>query len=119
VLLAAELSVASALVLFFERDFFVAVAESLLFPVESAAVLLSAASAVALFFERDFLLVVAESPDPVELAEASAVVLFFARDFCVVVAAELSDAAASVLAAAFFLDLEVVDFAESAVASLL
>jgi len=44
------------------------------------------------------------------LSAASAVVLFLERDFFVVVAAELSDAAESVLAAVFFLDLEVVDF---------
>src|SRR5258707_1291057 len=49
----------------------------------------------------------------------AAVELFLERDFFVVVAAELSDAAASVLAAALFLDLEVVGFAESAVASVL
>jgi hypothetical protein len=109
-------------VLFFDRDFLVVVAVSdpLVFAVESAtAVLLSAASEVALFFERDFLVVVAESPDPVELSAASEVALFLERGCFVVVAAELSDAAASVLAAVFFLDLGVVDFAESAVASVL
>jgi hypothetical protein len=118
----AELSAAPAEVLFFDRDVLVlgAVSDPLVFAAESAiAVLLSAASEVALFFERDFLVVVAESPDPVELSAASAVALFLERDCFVVVAAELSDADASVLAAAFSLDLEVVDFAESAVASVL
>jgi hypothetical protein len=132
VLFGAELPAASAVVLFFERDFFgaVAVSDPLVFAVESAvAVLLSAVSEVALFFERDFFVVAAAS-DPlvfavesavgallvVELSGASAaVLLFFER--LLVVAAELSDAAASVLAAAFFLDLEVLVLVESAVAS--
>ena len=88
----AELAAASAEVLFFERDFFVVVAVSdpLVFAVESAvAVLLVVELSGAFFFERLFL----------------------------VVAAELSDAVASVLAAAFFLDLEVLVLVESAVAS--
>ncbi len=92
VLFGAELSAASAEVLFFERDFFVVVAVSdpLVFAVESAvAVLLVVELSGAFFFERLFL----------------------------VVAAELSDAVASVLAAAFFLDLEVLVLVESAVAS--
>jgi hypothetical protein len=133
VLFGAELSAASAEVLFFERDFFVVVAVSdpLVFAVESAAaVLLSAVSEVALFFERDFFVVVAAA-DPlvfavesaagallvVELSGASAAVLLFFERLFLVVAAELSDAAASVLAAAFFLDLEVLLLVESAVAS--
>jgi len=92
VLFGAELSAASAEVLFFDRDFFVVVAGSdpLAFAVEPAvAVLLVVELSGAFFFERLFL----------------------------VVAAELSDAAASVLAAAFFLDLEVLLLVESAVAS--
>src|SRR5207253_1412566 len=108
----------------FERDFFVVVAvpDPLVFAAESAvavlpAVELSAASAVLPFFERLFLVVVAESPDPLELSAASAVVLFLERDFFVVVAAELSDAAASALASAFFLDLEVLVLVASAAAS--
>jgi hypothetical protein len=129
----AELAAASAEVLFFDRDFFVVVAVSdpLVFAVESAvAVLLSAVSEVALFFERDFFVVVAAS-DPlvlavesavgallvVELSGASAAVLLFFERLFSVVAAELSDTAASVLAAAFFLDLEVLVLVESAVAS--
>ena len=133
VLFGAELAAASAEVLFFGRDFFVVVAVSdpLVFAVESAvAVLLSAVSEVALFFERDFFVVVAAS-DPlvfavesavgallvVELSGASAAVLLFFERLFLVVAAELSDAAASVLAAAFFLDLEVLVLVESAVAS--
>jgi hypothetical protein len=90
---------------------------------------LSAASAEVLFFDREFLLVVAVS-DPlvfavesavgallvVESGASAAVLLFFERLF-LVIAAELSDAAASVLAAAFFLDLEVLVLVESAVAS--
>jgi hypothetical protein len=51
-------------------------------------------------------------------AVESVAVAFFELLF-LVVAAELSDVVASVLAAVFFLDLEVVDFAESAVASVL
>jgi hypothetical protein len=127
----AELSAASAAVLFFERDFFVAVSGPLVFAVESAvAVLLSAVSEVALFFERGFFAAVAAS-DPlvfavesavgallaVELSGASAAVLLFFERLFLVVAAELSDAAASVPAAAFFLDLEVLVLVESAVAS--
>src|SRR6266853_2853849 len=128
VLFGAELSAASAEVLFFDRDFFVVVAGSdpPAFAVESAvAVLLSAVSEVALFFERDFFVVVAAS-DPLVFAVESAVgallvvelsgAFFFERLF-LVVAAELSDAAASVLAAAFFLDLEVLVLVESADAS--
>jgi hypothetical protein len=86
---------------------------------------LSAASAEALFFDRDFLLVVAVS-DPLVFAVESAAgawlvvelsgAFFFERLF-LLVAVELSDAAASVLAAAFFLDLEVLVLVESAVAS--
>ena len=86
---------------------------------------LSAASAEVLFFDRDFFVVVAVS-DPLVFAVASAVdallvvelsgAFFFERLF-LVVAAELSDAAASALAAAFFLDLEVLVLVESAVAS--
>jgi hypothetical protein len=85
---------------------------------------LSAASAEVLFFDRDFFVVVAVS-DPLVFAVASAVgallvvelsgAFFFVR--LLVVAAELSDAAASVLAAAFVLDLEVLVLVESAVAS--
>jgi len=97
VLFGAELSAASAEVLFFDRDFFVVVAVSdpLVFAVESAV---------------GALLVV-------ELSGASAAVLLFFERLFLVVAAELSDAAASVLAAAFFLDLEVLVLVESAVAS--
>ena len=86
---------------------------------------LSAASAEVLFFDRDFFVVVAAS-DPLVFAVESAVgalpvvelsaAFFFERLF-LVVAAELSDAAASVLAAAFFLDLEVLLLVESADAS--
>ena len=93
-LLAAELSVASAVLLFFERDFFVVAVSALvaLFPDNSAVVVfladeLSAASAVLLVLEALFL----------------------------VFAVELSDV--PVLVEAFFLDLEVVVLAESAVAS--
>jgi len=95
-LLAAELSVASAVLLFFERDFFVVAVSALvvLFPDDSAVVVLLAA----------------------ELSAASAVLLVLEALF-LVFAAELSDAAVSVLAEAFFLDLEVVVLAESAVAS--
>lgn len=127
VVFGAELPAASAVVLFFERDFFVAVAVSdpLVFAVESAvAVLLSAVSEVALFFERDFFVAVAASDPPVFAvgsvvapSRASAAVLLFFERLFLVVAAELSDAAASVLAAAFFLDLEVLLLVESAVAS--
>jgi hypothetical protein len=92
----AELSVASTVLLSFERDFFVVAVSApvVLFPGDSgAAVLLvvepSAASAVLLALEALFL----------------------------AFAVELSNAAPSVLAAAFSLDLEVVVFAESAVAS--
>jgi hypothetical protein len=85
---------------------------------------LPAASAVVLFFKRDFFVVVAAS-DPLVFAVesvvapsgASAVVLLFFERLSLVVAAELSDAAASVPAAAFFLDLEVLVLVESAVAS--
>jgi hypothetical protein len=86
---------------------------------------LSAASAEVLFFDRDFFVVVAVS-DPLVFAVGSAVAVlllvelsgaFFFERLFVVVAAELSDAAASVLAAAFFLDLEVLVLVESAVAS--
>jgi hypothetical protein len=86
---------------------------------------LSAATAEVLFFDRDFLVVVAAS-DPLVFAVESAVAVlllvelsgaFFLERLFVVVAAELSDAAASVLAAAFFLDLEVLVLVESAVAS--
>ena len=128
VLFGAELSAASAELLFFDRDFFVVVAvgDPLVFAVESAAaVLLSGVSDVALFFERDLFVVVAAS-DPLVFAVESAVgallvaelsaAFFFERLF-LVVAAEPSDAAASVLAAAFFLDLEVLVLVESAVAS--
>jgi hypothetical protein len=119
------LSAASALALFFDRDFFGAVVESLLaFAAESVLdAELSVASAVALFFERDFFIVVAESPLFAEESAAavlpsvaSAVVLFLERDFFGAVAVELSEAAASVLSAAFFLDLEVLFLVESAVA---
>ena len=96
VLLTAEPSVASAVLLFFERDFFVAGVSALvaLFPDDSAVVALLAA----------------------ELSAASAALLVLEPLF-LVFAVELSDAEASVPAAAFFLDLEVVVFAESAVAS--
>jgi hypothetical protein len=95
VLLAAEPSVASAVLLFFERDFFVVAVSApvALFPDDSAAGLLA-----------------------VELSAASAVLLALGALF-LVFAAELSDAVASVPAAAFFLDLEVVVLAESAVGS--
>jgi hypothetical protein len=94
-LLAAELAVASAVLLFFERDFFVVAVSALvaLFPDDSAVVVLLAA----------------------ELSAASAVLLALEALF-LVFAVELSDAAVSVLAEAFFLDLEVVVLAESAVA---
>jgi hypothetical protein len=85
---------------------------------------LSAASAEVLFFGRDFLVLVAASDPPVFAVESAVAVLLLVElpgAFCerlfVVVAAELSDAAASVLAAAFFLDLEVLVLVESAVAS--
>jgi hypothetical protein len=96
VLLAAELSVASTALLFFERDFFVVAVSApvALFPDDSAVALLLA----------------------VELSAASAVLLALGALF-LVFAAELSDAVASVPAAAFFLDLEVVVLAESAVRS--
>jgi hypothetical protein len=96
VLLAAELSVASAVLLFFERDFFVVAVSALvaLFPDDSAVVALLAA----------------------ELSAASAVLLVLEPLF-LVFAVELSDVAVSVLAEAFFLDLEGVVLAESAVAS--
>jgi hypothetical protein len=85
----------------------------------------SAASAEVLFFERDFLVVVAASDPPVFAVESAVAVLllvelsraFLFERLFVVVAAELSDAAASVLAAAFFLHLEVLVLVESAVAS--
>jgi hypothetical protein len=97
VLFGAELSAASAEALFFDRDFFVVVAlsDALVFAVESAEGALLA----------------------VELSGASAAVLLFLERLFSLVAAELSDAAASVLAAAFFLDLEVLVSVESAVAS--
>jgi len=96
VLLTAELSVASAVLLFFERDFFVAAVSALvvLFSDDSGAVVLLAA----------------------ELSAASAVLLVLEGLF-LVFAVELSEAEASVPAAAFFLDLEAVVFGESAVAS--
>jgi len=95
-LLAAELSVTSAVLLFFDRDFLVlAVSAPVVpFPGESAvAVLLDA-----------------------ELSVVSAVLLFLEVLF-LGVAVALSGAAASVLVAAFFLDLEVLVFVESVVAS--
>jgi hypothetical protein len=93
---AAELSVASAALLFFDRDFFgVAVsAPVVLFPDDSVVAVLLA----------------------VELSAASAVLLALEVLFLGLVV-ELSDAVVSVLAEVFFLDLEVVVFAESAVAS--
>ena len=119
-------AVESAAVALFELLFLVVGAAPLasvvlvLFGVE-----LSAASAEVLFFARDFFVVVAAS-DPLVFAVESAVgallvvelsgAFFFERLF-LVVAAELSDAAASVLAAAFFLDLEVLVLVESAEAS--
>jgi hypothetical protein len=118
----AELSLSSALVLFFDRGCFVGFAESLP-PLAAASVLDAELSAVTLFFEPDFFGVAAESPlfaeesaAAVLLSVASAAVLFFERDFFVVVAVELSEAAASALSAVFFLDLEVVPLVESAVA---
>jgi hypothetical protein len=122
-------AVESAAVAFLDLLLFVLVASALAGAVPLEAVLLgaelSAASAEVLFFDRDFFVVVAVS-DPLVFAVESAVgalpvvelsgAFFFERLF-LVVAAELSDAAASVLAAAFFLDLEVLVLAESAVAS--
>jgi hypothetical protein len=95
--LAAVLSVASAVALFFDRDFFV--------PAASAPVVLFVpASAVAVLLAP-------------EVSAASAVLLFLEVVF-LEVAVALSGVAASVLAGVFFLDLEVVlPFAESAVAS--
>jgi len=113
-LAAAGLSAASAPVLFFNWDFFVRVAESVpAFAAESVLdAELLAASAVALFFELDFFGVVTESPPFAEesaatvwLSVTSGAVLFLERDFFGVVAVELSEAAASVLPAAFFLGL--------------
>jgi hypothetical protein len=86
---------------------------------------LSAASAEVLFFDRDIIMVVAAS-DPLVFAVESAVAVllvvelsgaFFFERLFLVIAAELSDAAVSVLAAAFFLDLEVLVLVESADAS--
>jgi hypothetical protein len=98
VLLTAALSVVSEVALFFDRDFFALAVSApvALFPDESAVAVLLAA----------------------ELSAASALLLFLEVLF-LGVAVALSDAAASVLAAVFFLDLEVVLFAESTVASAL
>jgi hypothetical protein len=126
----------SAEVAFFDLLFLVVAASVLVAAVPPSAVLLAAAlsaavSAVAPFFDRDFFAPAVSAPGALfaeesavavllapELSAASPVLLFLEVVF-LGVAVALSGAAASVLAAVFFLDLEVVVFPESAVASAL
>ena len=125
-------AVESAEVVFFDLLFLVVMASVFAAGVPDSAFLLAAALSVAsgVFFDRDFvravsapvLLLVPASTLAVllvpELSAASAALAFLEVVF-LGVAVVLSDAAAPALAVDFFLDLEVVVFAESAVASAL